>query len=663
MQIILLALAVIVAGGIGALLARGYPKMATTYGLGGAVVGAVLGLVGSVWVLVEPGAMDTLRLPWAIPYGSFYVEADALSAFFLLPIFLLAGLAAVYGARYLWSPKYEQRLGIHWAFFNLLTVSMVMVVIARNAVLFLVAWEVMALASFFLVTMDNERESVQRAGWTYLVATHLGTMALLFFFILIGSKAGSLDFDRFAAAGSLLHPQASLFFVLALIGFGTKAGIVPLHVWLPEAHPAAPSHVSAVMSGVMIKTGIYGVMRTLTWLGPPPVGWALILIGIGCVSGVLGVLLALAQHDLKRLLAYHSVENIGIIFLGLGIGTLGQATGLPAQMVLGYGGALLHTLNHAIFKGLLFLGAGSVQHATQILDMEHTGGLLRHMPWTGTMFLTGAVAICGLPPLNGFISEFMIYAGAFQGVQLLNAWGALPVLITIIALALIGGLAVACFTKAFGIVFLGQPRSAQAAQAHESNGAMRWPMVILAALCVIIGLSAPLTLTMLKPVLENLVNLSAGDTLRLFDQIQVPLILIVAVSLTFAVLVAALAWLRYTRVSGRMRTDAVTWDCGYERPTPHMQYTASSFAQPFMNLVAGALRLRKRIKRPEGYFPPEGNFASEAPDVCTASFWKPVFKGMEWLLLRFRWMQTGSIHLYILYIAISLIVLLIWKLA
>jgi formate hydrogenlyase subunit 3/multisubunit Na+/H+ antiporter MnhD subunit len=659
MYFTLIALALIMVGGTGALLTRGAPKLSTLLGLWGNVLGAVLGMVGAIRVLLSPLPSEAIRYPWSVPYGSFYVEVDALSAFFLLPIFLLTGLAAVYGARYLSGPKYHSRLGSHWFFFNTLAASMVMVIVARNAILFLVAWEVMALASFFLVTMESERESVQRAGWTYLVATHLGTMALFFLFILMGSNTGSLDFDRIVAAGLEIHPQTSLFFVLALIGFGTKAGIVPLHVWLPEAHPAAPSHVSAVMSGVMIKTGIYGIMRTLTWVGTPHMSWAVVLIAIGLISGVLGVLMALAQHDLKRLLAYHSVENIGIIFLGLGIGALGQAAGQPLLVVLGYGGALMHTLNHAIFKGLLFLGAGSVLHGAGTLDLEHTGGLLKRMPWTGTLFLTGAVAICGLPPLNGFISEFMIYYGAFQGVQSLDSWGAVTALVAIISLALIGGLAVACFTKAFGVVFLGEPRSQQAAQAHESGKSMLWPMAILAVLCLIIGLSVPLFISILKPALALMTEMPLADIFIAFDQIRTPLVLVSGMALIFAAFIAVLVWLRRTKLSGRASEQTVTWDCGYAQPTPRMQYTASSFAQPLLTLTGGFIGFRKRVPKLDGYFPSSAAFSTEAPDVYKESFWQPVFRGAEWLLLKFRWMQTGSIHLYILYIALTLIVLLI----
>jgi formate hydrogenlyase subunit 3/multisubunit Na+/H+ antiporter MnhD subunit len=453
-----------------------------------------------------------------------------------------------------------------------------------------------------------------------------------------------------------------LFFILALIGFGSKAGIVPLHVWLPEAHPAAPSHVSAVMSGVMIKTGIYGVIRTLTWLGTPSVGWAIILIAIGSVSGILGVLLALAQHNLKRLLAYHSVENIGIIFLGLGLGVLGQAKGLTILVILGYGGALLHVFNHAVFKGLLFLGAGSVLHGTGTLDIEKLGGLLKRMPWTGIAFLTGAIAICGLPPFNGFVSEFMIYLGAFNAIKSTDSLDALPAIIAIVSLAMIGGLAVACFTKAFGIIFLGEPRTPEATEVHESESAMRWPMIVLAVLCLLIGLSAPLILGVLQPVVLATTGISPLHLFDLSDQMQAPLTIIVVVSLIFAGFIAALAWLRRSILRSKPTSQTVTWGCGYAQLTPRMQYTASSFTQPLMSLSVGLILLNRCVSKPAGFFPKSGSFHSESPDMIESGFWKPFFKGVEWLLLRFRWLQMGSIHLYILYITLTLIALLIWKL-
>ncbi len=662
MTLILTGITFFLVGGFGAFLSRNRPIAATRLGVGGVVVGSILGLIGTLPVLFSASPVEAIRLPWSIPFGTFYLEIDALSAFFLIPIYLLSALSAIYGSAYLEKNIYQNRLGSHWAFFSILIASMVLVVIARNGMLFLIAWEAMALASFFLVMLDRERESVQRAGWIYLVSTHIGTVFLYFFFVLIGDRTGSLDFDVIASSGAQIYPQATLFFILALIGFGAKAGIVPLHIWLPEAHPAAPSHVSAVMSGIMIKTGIYGIIRTLSWFGTPPLGWAVALILIGCVSGVLGVLLALAQHDLKRLLAYHSVENIGIIFLGLGIGVLGQSTGLPMLIVLGYGGALLHTLNHALFKGLLFLGAGSVLHGSHTLDIEHTGGLLKRMPWTGMAFLIGAVAICGLPPLNGFISEFMIYSGAFQGIFSLNSLYAIPVLLTIVALALIGGLAALCFTKAFGIVFLGHPRSQQASDAHEVSAAMRWTMVVLATLCLVIGLSAPLMMRLLEPVLAQMIGVMPETFLQLDSNFIPPLQFIVGTSLLLIALVAVLYWLIHRKQSNITVTTAVTWDCGYAKPEPQMQYTASSFAQPLIDLIAKSIRLKADLRKPIGYFPVEGGYTSEIPDLAETQFWTPIFKGIEWVMLRFRWIQTGSIHLYILYITITLIVLLIWKL-
>ncbi|MBF0495747.1 MAG: oxidoreductase [Deltaproteobacteria bacterium] len=464
------------------------PRCANVIGAGGAMLGCVLGLIPAVRVLWT-GQIETLHRAWDVPYGSFFLQIDPLSAFFLLPILGLSAAAALYGAEYLIAYQTRKNLGGPWFFYNLLVASMVMVTVARNGVLFLLAWEVMSLASYFLVTFEHEKENVRQAGWTYLVATHLGTAFLFILFLVLGRQAGSLDFDRFASIGAYGSSVVNLTFLLALIGFGTKAGFMPFHVWLPEAHPAAPSHVSAVMSGVMIKTGIYGLVRTLTWLGQPEAWWGWVLIGIGLVSGGWGVLFALAQHDLKRLLAYCSVEHIGIIALGLGLGVLGMAVNQPLIAVLGLSGGLLHVLNHALFKGLLFMGAGAVLHATGTRDIDQLGGLIKRMPWTAAMFLIGSVAICGLPPLNGFVSEFLIYVGAFYGTGLhgVSVSGATVV----VGLAMIGGLAAACFAKAFGIVFLGEARSEHAMQGHEVGYAMRIGMLALALGCITIGFLAP----------------------------------------------------------------------------------------------------------------------------------------------------------------------------
>src|SRR5208283_3249674 len=328
MTVLLVAVAVLVCSGLAALLASGSPRAATTLGAGGAVVACVMGLIAAVPFLFG-GPAESLRLAWNVPYGAFFVEADALSAFFLLPIFGLSALAAVYGAEYLLALRGRKSLGAPWFFYNLLVASMVLVVLARNGVLFLVAWETMALTSYFLVTLDHEQDNVREAGWTYLVASHLGTAFLLAMFVLLGRSSGSLDFDRYSSA------NASALFLLALVGFGTKAGFMPLHVWLPEAHPAAPSHVSALMSGVMIKMGLYGLLRVLSFLGPPAQWWGLTLAGLGLLTGLVGVALALYQRDVKRVLAYSSIENMGLIGLALGVGLWGSASRLTTVAVLG----------------------------------------------------------------------------------------------------------------------------------------------------------------------------------------------------------------------------------------------------------------------------------------------------------------------------------------
>ena len=658
--LLLLSVGILVCSGFVALLGQRSAGFATNVGVGGAVIGCALGLIPAVGMLLR-GATDSLHIAWSVPYGSFFVEVDALSAFFLVLTLGLSALAAIYGGEYLWAWRRKKLLGTPWFFFNVLVASMVMVLLARNGVLFLVAWEVMALSSFFLVMFDDQRESVREAGWTYLVATHLGTAFLVVMFVLMGREAGSLDFDQFAKLSGTPKPIGGLLFLLAVIGFGTKAGFMPFHVWLPEAHPAAPSHVSALMSGVMIKMGIYGLVRMLTFLGSPPSRWGWLLIGIGLSSGILGVLFALAQHDLKKLLAYHSVENIGIIALGLGVGLLGVSNGSPALIVLGFGGGLLHVANHALFKGLLFLGAGAVLHGTGTCEIDHLGGLLKRMPWTAATFLVGAVAISGLPPLNGFVSEFLIYLGAFGGGISLKAEAAVPLFGLIAGLALIGGLAAACFAKAFGIVFLGQPRSRHGEHAHEAGWAMRIPMLVLAIGCVLIGLLAPMVLSVLQPVIQGVSGLPANVVHENLGSAAGPLRWVATIAAAFLALTAILALLRRSLLANRKVEESVTWACGYAQPTAHMQYTASSFAQPLTDLFRPLLGTKRIISTTSGYFPSDVGMKTETLDLSSEKIYRPVFTRIGSGLSRLRWLQHGNVQLYILYIALTLLVLLVWE--
>jgi len=650
----LLAFAV---GATGALVFANRRRWLTFFGVGGTLVGSLCGIIPAVRVVLGAPA-QSLRVAWDVPYGSFFLELDPLSGFFLIPVFLLCALAAIYGADYLEAYRDRKALAPSWFFFNLLVASMVLVILARNGVLFLMAWEMMALSSFFLVTFEDEKESTRQAGWIYLIASHIGTAFLLVLFLLLGRANGSLDFDRFSASSG-----AGFLFVLALLGFGTKAGFIPLHVWLPEAHPAAPSHVSAVMSAVMIKTGIYGLVRVMMLLGAPQAWWGWVLCVIGLSSGVIGVLLALAQQDLKRLLAYSSVENAGIVALGLGVGLIGLANGMPAVSVIGFAGAFLHVLNHSVFKGMLFLAAGNVAHSTHTRNIDELGGLLRRMPRTGGIFLIGAAAISGLPPLNGFISEFLIYLASFKGALSLGGANSVPMLATIAGLALIGGLTAACFTKAFGIVFLGHPRSAHAEQAHEVGLAMVLPGFVLAAACILIGMLGAKVVYSLAPLISEVTGLSAAIV---STSLSAAAHSVAFVSITGGALVGIAALLALGRailLSNRSVSTNVTWDCGYAEPSQRMQYSASSFAQPLTDTFDLLLQTRRVLVAPRGFFPKEASLATETPDPYQEYIFRPLFRAIGRDLSLLRPLQQGKVQLYILYIAVTLLLLLLWQLA
>lgn len=652
---LLLAVSVFGCAGLAALLASRRPEWAGRLGAGGALVGSALGLVPVARVLLG-GEVGTFEMAWAVPGGALSLGLDPLSAFFLAPILVLTAATAGYGYGYLASDAHPRRCGLAWLWFDLLAASMVLVVTARNGLLFLVAWEVMAVASYFLVVHHAEREGVVRAGWIYLVATHLGTAFLLLLFARLAAQSGSFDFAHWQA------PAGGAFglFVLALIGFGAKAGLAPLHLWLPEAHPAAPSHVSALLSGAMIKTGIYGLLRMLEILGPVSERWGALLLGVGLVSALLGVLLALAQRDLKRLLAYSSVENVGIVLAGIGFASLAHGRGAEGIAAVALAGALLHVWNHALFKGLLFLAAGSIGHAVGSFDLERLGGLLRRMPWTGATFLVGAAAISGLPPLNGFVSEFLLYLAALRGA-VASPLPPIAPLALIAGLGLVGGLAAATFAKAAGIALLGEPRSPEAAAAHEvGRRGMRGSMVVLASACGVLGLAGPIGLAAARAPVAQLLEASL-ETERTLGALAPTLWWVGGVG--GAVLIAALllAWLRRSALAGRNVRRGPTWDCGYLATTPRMQYTASSFAQPLTALFGALVRERLSPPGASAPFPEPRRFASEARDPAEAPF-RRLFEAVAALARRLATLETGSTHLYVLYIVIATFFVLLWKL-
>lgn len=657
MTLMIFSLALVLLSGCFALLLPLKSRMCLLVPAGGVMAGSLIGLIPVVHVLIS-GVTVSFSCPWQVPYGSFSVAIDPISAWFLVPILFLSGVCAFYGIDYLEPYRSEKPLGSYGFLFNLLVATMILVVLARNGLLFLVAWEVMSLASFFLVLFEDKDESVSKAGWLYLIATHLGTAFLLVFFILLGAQSGSLDFDKM---GKIAPSLSSLLFLLAVAGFGTKAGFVPFHVWLPEAHPAAPSHVSALMSGVMIKTGIYGLIRTVTFLDTPPAWWGWLLIGIGLVSGLFGILFALAQQDIKRLLAYSSVENIGIITIGIGLGVLGLSRSSTTLCVLGFAGVFFHVINHAAFKGLLFLGAGAVHHATGTRQMDRLGGLLRRMPTTGWMFLIGAVAICGLPPLNGFAGEFMLYMSIFGDVIPDSFQSGILILCVAGGLSLIGGLAVACFTRSFGICFLGEPRTSQSEHAHEAAWRMRFSMVFLAFTCIGLGLFSPWIVLWEKTVLQNITPFGPSAVNATLNASRGFLENVVLLAVLLVVFLAALALLRRKLLSNRTVSTSGTWGCGYARPTARMQYTASSFTQPLVYLFHLLIRTRNLFRPPQNIFPDSSGFTTKNEDLCKKNIYQPVFKWIVWFTLQLRWFQSGILQFYILYIALTLLILLIWN--
>jgi hydrogenase-4 component B len=610
------------------------------------LLGALAGLGAAARVLFGAGA-GSLALP-ALPLGSpGMLRLDPLGAFFLVPVLLLPSCGSLYGLGY-WGDHHENPRRLRFLY-GLATAFLALLVASAHVLVFLLAWEGMAITAFFMVITEDREPQTRRAAWIYLIATHSGTLCLFAAFALMASASGGFLFAPLPP-GWAASPRGAVTFLLFLAGFGLKAGILPLHFWLPEAHAAAPSHVSALMSGILIKMGILGLIRLISWVPDPPFWWGALFMALGGLSGVLGVAMALGQHDLKRLLAYHSVENIGIILLGLGLGTLGKSMGQPALQLLGFAGALLHVLNHSLFKGLLFLGAGSILHGLGTRNLERMGGLARTMPFTAATFLVGSWAICGLPPLNGFASEWMIYLAAFRGLGLrASPWCVLG----LGALALIGALAAACFTKVFGAAFLGSPRSVEAAGAAESPRSLRIPMGILACACIAIGLVPALA----APALERAVSVVAGPgTASLRELAHLPLLTLLALPL---LAMAVLLW-AWCRKSLSPRGDLPTWDCGYGPALPRAQYTASSFADGLVSGMRIALWPHVHMPRLKGLFPVPGRFQSHVPDPVLDRLAAPTLGLAARGVTLLRFLQSGQLQVYLLYILLTLFALLAW---
>jgi hydrogenase-4 component B len=613
--------------------------------------------------LLDPAATpSTAWLPLGLPWQGALFRLDALSAFFAFVVGLGGAVASLFALGY---GRHESAPGRVLPFYPLFLAGMNLVVLADDAFSFLLSWEFMSLSSWALVMAHHQDRDNAHAGYVYLIMASFGTLALLLAFGLLAGAAGDYTFDAMRASA---HAPSTSLLVLALVllGAGSKAGVVPLHAWLPLAHPAAPSHVSALMSGVMTKVAVYGFIRIVFELLGEPQWWSGFLVLLaGGATALLGVLYALMQHDLKRLLAYHTVENIGIIFIGLGLALAFDANGLPAAAALALTAALFHVFNHSVFKSLLFFGAGAVLAATGERDMERLGGLIHRMPKTAFAFLVGCIAISALPPLNGFVSEWLTFQAILQSPEL-PQWG-LKIMVPAVGgmLALSAALAAACFVKAYGISFLGRPRSAAARDACETDGFSLTAMLALVALCLAAGILPGFAIDALAPAMRALLGT------RMPLQAGVDWLSIVPIAagrssyngllvFAFIALAASLAVLIIHRFASHARRRAPAWDCGAPDPDPSTQYTASSFAQPIRRVFGTWIfAAREQVEMPPPGSTAPARYVAIVRDLLWDWLYAPVADAVGFAADRLNVLQFLTIRSYLSLVFLALVTLLL----
>ena len=642
--------------------ALGKSRIATRIVYGASLTSSLVLLAITADHLLAVKGPETVALPLGLPWLGAHFRIDALSAFFLTVVNLGAACASLFALGYGGHEQAPQRV---LPFYPAFLAGMNLVVLADDAFTYLVSWEFMSLSSWALVMSHHRVSENARAGYIYLVMASFGTLVLLLTFGLLAGPGGGYSFADMRASSPSAALAATVL-ILALIGTGSKAGLVPLHVWLPLAHPAAPSHVSALMSGVMTKVAVYGFVRIVfDLLGDPTWWWSIVVLALAGVTTVMGVLYALMQHDLKRLLAYHTVENIGIIFIGLGLALAFKAHGMPLAAALALTAGLLHVFNHSLFKSLLFFGAGAVLNATGERDMEHLGGLIHRMPQTAFLFLVGCAAISALPPLNGFVSEWL----TFQAILLspaLPSWG-LKFLVPAVGalLALSAALAAACFVKAFGVTFLGRARTPAAEQAHETDAFSLAAMMVLAALCLIAGILPGLFIDALAPVVQALV----GERMPVQQGVQWLSIVPVAESrssyngLLVFVFMAASGWLAALAIhrlaSDRLRR-APPWDCGYPDPSPITQYSASSFAQPIRRVFGTMVfRARERVTMPPPGSTAPARLTVDLRDLIWDAIYAPIGAAIGNTAERLNALQFLTIRQFLSLVFSALVLLLL----
>ena len=635
--------------------------------LGGSMVASAITVAVAMRVIASGQSVDGMLLRHAASGTVLGYAVTPLSAWFLMVLGLIAVPVAFYSAGYFAHAVASSRTAVVGAAFNVLLGAVEIVFVADGVMAFLFAWELMTLATAALVATEHQERASRRAAYLYLVMSHVGTGCLVVGFLVLAAKSGSSSFSALLAGGIVSGPLGDGLFVLFFLGFGVKAGLIPLHVWLPEAHPAAPSSISALMSAVLITAGLYGLFRVCAFgLGVPTLRWGLAFMAVGTLSAILGVLYALTQTDVKRLLAYSTIENAGIVVLGLGAGMVALSYGHSELATVAMAASLLHVLNHAVFKGLLFLGAGGVVMTTGTRQIEQYGGLLRRMPWTGLFFLVGAMAISGLPLLNGFTSEWLTFQALLLGFASTPGLVRLNFPLGGAMLALTTALAAACFVRMFGISFLALPRSRAAAEAHEAPMVMLAPQACLAGLCIGLGLFPGVALRSLGGVLASLPGvlprpdlalggLGMTSTFPSFDQVT-PAVLGAAL---LGGLVAA-GWL--TRRRGVAPRRAPTWGCGGEL-TPQTEYTATAFSKPLLMIFRAVYRPTREVEalaEVSPYFPREVRYRTTIEPTFERYVYGPLLRGVLRVADGMKVLQAGSLHAYLAYVLVLGVLLLLW---
>jgi formate hydrogenlyase subunit 3/multisubunit Na+/H+ antiporter MnhD subunit len=653
---VLLALVTLAVGAAVSLLVSSSKRAGLGLGLAALVVASLFCMLGGADVLRQSGVVAA-SAEWPMPLGSARLAIDGVSAWFLVIIGAVSFAAAIYSWGYFGGGEGHGSNRAYAPLLCALAAAMMLVVCAADVIVFLFGWELMSLTAFFLVGLNDDSRETRQGAWMYLIATHLGTaLGVLPVFGAFVARSGATQMSGFAGAFAPSETGTCIvLFTLGVVGFGTKAGFMPLHVWLPAAHPVAPSPVSALMSGVVIKMGIYGLLRLVSWLPELPAACGLGLASLSIITAVMGILYALGQRQVKRMPAYSSVENIGIIGLSIAVAILGRSLHQPVLVTLGLGGALLHVLNHSLFKGLLFLSAGAVLHGTGTGDMGRLGGLSRMMRANSVAFLIGSTAICALPPLNGFISEYVVYLGLLNGLQSLPIPYAVFLASCAALLALTGAIALAAFAKVFSIVFLGEPRD-RSVTTHAMPRSMTAGTLLLAFACIAVATGAS---ALTQPLSAALKSITIGASIPA-RQIQLPLELAAPLAPPLLLLFAmglGLFGLRNQMPRGTVAGGTGnTWGCGYAFPAPSMQYTSSSFAWKLIHSFSQVVRPKRNMPAIGINFPGRHWLETETRDFALERVFQPGFRALSWAFERLWPLQHGRVQLYLVYIVVTALV-------